>query len=261
MSLSTLFWVERDIDELVGRFERTAGHPCLTGTSAGAKRHRGLRMVVTTYTFFGARCHNHDIPRGVPGRAGRASRDARGRWGGRASRPSPVCLLDVAVPGGPQRVSRFDGVLGMQGGFFVTPAPVPGLSGVSKLNPEPLGLTGITQVATSLGWNSAAVRSDGTLWTWGDNSDGELGIGNDSTLWIPEPVQVTALAGSARCRSAPATCSPSARPRSPSCPTSAATPRPGQARPCRQLTAPFSEFRRFTPRLGPPLPPCAAGRF
>ena len=125
-----------------------------------------------------------------------------------------------------------DGVLGMQGGFFVTPAAVPGLSGVrqvasngtatlavagtgsrvwawgdnthgvlgdgsttSKLNPEPLGLTGITQVATSIGWNSAAVRSDGTLWTWGDNSDGELGIGNDSTLWIPVPVQVTALAG------------------------------------------------------------------
>ena len=55
-------------------------------------------------------------------------------------------------------------------------------STTSQLNPEPLGLTGITQVATSIGWNSAAVRSDGTLWTWGDNSDGELGIGNDSTL-------------------------------------------------------------------------------
>ena len=65
----------------------------------------------------------------------------------------------------------------------------------SRLNPEPLSLSGITQVATSIGWNSAAVRSDGTLWTWGDNSDGELGIGNDSTLWIASPVQVTALAG------------------------------------------------------------------
>jgi PASTA domain/Regulator of chromosome condensation (RCC1) repeat len=125
-----------------------------------------------------------------------------------------------------------DGVLGMTGGFFVTPAPVPGLSGVrqvasngaatlavagaegrvwawgdnihgelgdgsttSKVNPEPLGLAGITQVAISTGWNSAAVRSDGTLWTWGDNSGGELGIGIGTTLWIPDPVQVTALAG------------------------------------------------------------------
>ncbi len=104
-----------------------------------------------------------------------------------------------------------DGVLGMTGGFFVTPAPVPGLSGVrqvasngtatlavagadgrvwawgdnihgelgdgtttSKLNPEPLGLTGITQVAISTGWNSAAVRSDGTLWTWPRSGSGSV---------------------------------------------------------------------------------------
>jgi alpha-tubulin suppressor-like RCC1 family protein len=36
------------------------------------------------------------------------------------------------------------------------------------------GLTGVTEVAAA-GDFSAAVRSDGTLWTWGNNGSGELG--------------------------------------------------------------------------------------
>jgi alpha-tubulin suppressor-like RCC1 family protein len=37
----------------------------------------------------------------------------------------------------------------------------------------------------------AAIKTDGTLWTWGYNGDGELGL-NDTNVG-PPPVQVGAL--------------------------------------------------------------------
>ena len=71
----------------------------------------------------------------------------------------------------------------------------------SRLTPEQLALTGITQVAIGIGsggsgeGNSAAVRWDGTLWTWGDNTVGELGTGTCCSKVNPVPVQVTAVRG------------------------------------------------------------------
>jgi alpha-tubulin suppressor-like RCC1 family protein len=127
------------------------------------------------------------------------------------------------------------GVLGngTSGGFTVTPAPVPGLTGVTqvasddgftlalagsggqvwawgwndcgqlgdgttvgKLSPEPLALTGVTQVAIGSASGaiggvlfSAAVRSDGTLLTWGCNVYGQLGNGTSGQGSLtPAPV-------------------------------------------------------------------------
>jgi alpha-tubulin suppressor-like RCC1 family protein len=66
------------------------------------------------------------------------------------------------------------------GGHRSTPFPVP-------------GLTGVTQVAAGQDF-SLALRSDGTVWAWGDNFSGQLGRGTFSSHeLIPAPV--TGLAG------------------------------------------------------------------
>jgi hypothetical protein len=51
--------------------------------------------------------------------------------------------------------------------------------------------TGATQLAVSL-YHACALKSDSTLWCWGDNSEGQIGVGSSATT-IPNPTQVTAL--------------------------------------------------------------------
>jgi alpha-tubulin suppressor-like RCC1 family protein len=54
---------------------------------------------------------------------------------------------------------------------------------------EVAGLTGIVSVvAGASGDHSLALKSDGTVWAWGSNSDGQLGDG--TTTNRPAPVQV-----------------------------------------------------------------------
>jgi uncharacterized repeat protein (TIGR03803 family) len=46
-----------------------------------------------------------------------------------------------------------------------------------------------THISSSKGASSViARRADGTLWAWGQNSDGQLGLGNISTQWVPVQV-------------------------------------------------------------------------
>jgi alpha-tubulin suppressor-like RCC1 family protein len=64
--------------------------------------------------------------------------------------------------------------------------------GAVPLPVEVTGLPVITKVAT--GWGSSlALASDGTVWAWGENQDGELG--NGSTANSDKPVQVAGLTG------------------------------------------------------------------
>jgi alpha-tubulin suppressor-like RCC1 family protein len=62
--------------------------------------------------------------------------------------------------------------------------------GYSDTPVQVAGLTGVTQVAAGTNFD-LALRSDGTVWAWGQNEDGQLGNGttNDSAV----PVQVTGL--------------------------------------------------------------------
>jgi alpha-tubulin suppressor-like RCC1 family protein len=60
---------------------------------------------------------------------------------------------------------------------------------------EVTGLTSVIQIAAGEGF-SMALRSDGTVWAWGDNSYGELG--NGTTTRSTVPVEVSGLSGVTR---------------------------------------------------------------
>ena len=58
--------------------------------------------------------------------------------------------------------------------------------------PTQVSLTGVVSVAAGAR-HSAALRSDGTVWAWGNNSTGQLG--NNNTVNQSTPVQTSHLSG------------------------------------------------------------------
>ena len=55
------------------------------------------------------------------------------------------------------------------------------------------GLSGITAIAAGQGYSSMALKSNGTVWDWGENQSGQLGDG--TTTDRTSPVQATGLSG------------------------------------------------------------------
>ncbi|HAN10287.1 MAG TPA: hypothetical protein DCP90_06720 [Clostridiales bacterium] len=75
-------------------------------------------------------------------------------------------------------------------------------SGTPNPNTTPtqvIGLAGTTQISAG-GSHTIALKSDGTVWTWGRNYNGQLGIeiNNGTTDPNPTPTQVTGLTGVAK---------------------------------------------------------------
>lgn len=56
------------------------------------------------------------------------------------------------------------------------------------------GLTGVTAIAAG-SFHSLAIKSDGTVWAWGFNGFGQMGVGNVATTRYNTPVQVSGLTG------------------------------------------------------------------
>lgn len=71
--------------------------------------------------------------------------------------------------------------LGTSGGFSTEPQTIPGLTNVEAI--------------AAIGYNSYALKTDGTVWAWGHNQSGSLGTGVDGTV-LPHsgtPAQVQGL--------------------------------------------------------------------
>src|SRR5207302_6347348 len=66
---------------------------------------------------------------------------------------------------------------------------------VQVLGPSRTGsLTGITAIAAGYE-HTTALKNDSTVWDWGDNSFGRLGVGNGSLAQSNIPVQVVGPSG------------------------------------------------------------------
>ncbi len=72
-----------------------------------------------------------------------------------------------------------------------------GITGFPNGQPKPVQVAGISDVvAIAAGYNySLAIKSDGTVWAWGSQADGELGNGVSSGNALTTPTQIAALSG------------------------------------------------------------------
>jgi alpha-tubulin suppressor-like RCC1 family protein len=68
----------------------------------------------------------------------------------------------------------------------------------THLTPEQIpGLTGVVAISATMGDTAYAVKSDGTLWSWGYGGSGELGIGAVDNSNSPLQVSLTGVVGTA----------------------------------------------------------------
>jgi alpha-tubulin suppressor-like RCC1 family protein len=99
-------------------------------------------------------------------------------------------VVPVPVVGLTDIVAIEPGLAVKRDGTVLAWAPVP--SGGFTAPEQVPGLTGVTGVAAGLG-TGYALKGDGTVWSWGNNSFGALGTGAPENSYTAEPVQVPGL--------------------------------------------------------------------
>lgn len=111
------------------------------------------------------------------------------------STAAPIAALSgvtSVAAGSVSLAARSDGTVWAWGSTFTLQQQEGGWSGRLQLTPGPVaGLSGVVTVAAA--GHALALRSDGTVWAWGQNDAGQLGEG--SRLGSAAPVQVLGLAG------------------------------------------------------------------
>lgn len=92
-----------------------------------------------------------------------------------------------------------DGSVWSWGRVFIDQLGVETLNTPSNLQPLPVQISGLQNIgAIAVGeHHSLALNMDGSVWSWGGNSDGQLGNGSDSGsgMYNDQPLQVVDLAG------------------------------------------------------------------
>jgi len=115
-------------------------------------------------------------------------------WGGNIATPADVSgtgVTQVSAGGLHSLALHSDGTVWAWGNNFFGQLGNGTANSSASLTPvQVTGLTGVTQVSAG-GFDSLALRSDGTVWAWGMNNVGQLGDGTTASTEVP--VQVTGL--------------------------------------------------------------------
>lgn len=117
-------------------------------------------------------------------------------WRNLAQRPTPAGVLGggasdiVAVAGGKNHslALKNDGTVWSWGDDLSGERGIGSAAVPPNIPAQVVGLTGVTAIDASAG-RSIALRRDGTVWAWGDNYTGQLGIGTEGGK-SDTPVQV-----------------------------------------------------------------------
>lgn len=112
---------------------------------------------------------------------------------------TPVQVLDqvTAVVAGDYHVAalRTDGTLWMWGSNIDGQLGTGQATEVLQTQPVQVPLSGaVLAVAAGTG-HTVAILEDGSLWVWGRNDQGQLGLDPDTAALVPQPTQVTEATG------------------------------------------------------------------